>query len=76
MMQIILFTARHPKDDGRLYFQSVHISRGGGGPRSQIFLGWESQVSDFSGGGHPRSQIFLGGVPGLRFFFGGGSWSQ
>ena len=25
-----IFTARHPKDDGRLYFQSVHISGGGG----------------------------------------------
>ena len=71
-------TAHHPKDDGRLYFQSVHISGGGvpglrffrGVPRSQIFLGGSQiQVSDLGGG--PRSQIFFGGVPGLRFFRGG-----
>ena len=26
-----MFTARHPKDGGRLYFQSVHTCGGGGG---------------------------------------------
>ena len=36
----LIITARHSKDDGRLYFQSVHISGGGGRvPRSQIFGG-------------------------------------
>ena len=74
----ILITARHPKDDGRLYFQSVHISGGGvpgpslrsrgGGPRSQIFQGAGPRSQIFQGGG-PRSQIF-GGVPGLRFSAG------
>ena len=57
----ILVTARHRKDDGRLYFQSVHISGGGGrGPRS-----W-SQIW----GGVPVSDFF-GGVPSLRFWGGG-----
>ena len=65
-MKIPLFD---PKDDGRLYFQSVHIS-GGGSPRSQSQIQGGSQVSDFSGGvpglrffgeGSPRSQIFFGG---------------
>ena len=81
-----IFTARHPKDDGRLYFQSVHISGGGGRfpglrffgkgvPGLRFFQGG-SQVSDFSGG-VPRSQIFLGeGVPGLRFFWGGSQVSD
>ena len=51
-----IITARHPKDDGRLYFQSVHIS-GGGGPRSQIFPGGGVPGLRFSGGGGgPRSQ--------------------
>ena len=76
LTQNFFITARHPKDDGRLYFQSVHIS-GRGGPRSQIF--WRgSQVSDFLGwvpglrfsGGFPVSD-FSGGVPGLRFLWGG-----
>ena len=76
----VLITARPPKDDGRLYFQSVHIS--GGGPRSQIFLGGFpglrffgggggcSQVSDFFGGAQV-SDFFWGGPPGLRFSGGG-----
>ena len=62
----VIFTTRHPKDDRRLYFQSVHISGG-------------VLVSDFQGG-VSRSQIlgrvpgfrFSGGVPGLRFLGGGG----
>ena len=37
----LIFTARHPKDDGRLYFQSVHISGGG------------SQVPVSDPGGYP-----------------------
>ena len=37
-----VITARHPKDDGRLYFQSVHISGGGGipGPGLKSGGGW------------------------------------
>ena len=73
-----LVTARHPKDDGRLYFQSVHISgggvpgpglRSGGGSQSQIFGG--VPVSDFWGGPGLR---FLGGY--LVSDFRGGSRSQ
>ena len=56
----LFITARHPKDDGRLYFQSVHISGGGGSQVPVSDLGGGSQVSDFWGGG----------VPGLRFWGG------
>ena len=82
-----IFTTRHPKDDGRLYFQSVHISGGGsqvpvsdlgGGSRSQIWGGGPSLR--FLGG--TQSQIFRG-VPSLRYlggpsplFLGGGYPSQ
>ena len=73
-----IFTARHPKDDRRLYFQSVDISGGVPGPGLRSggvpglrFLGGvsrsqifqgEYQVSDFQGG--TWSQI-LGRVPSL-----------
>ena len=87
MQNELLVTARHPKDDGRLYFQSVHISGGwvgvpgpglrsggGGVPVSDFRGGGSVPVSDFGGG--IRSQIFGGGgLPGLRFS-GGGTWSQ
>ena len=74
-----IITARHPKDDGRLYFQSVHISGGGvPGPRSQIFGGVPGLR--FLGGGAPGLRFSGGsqvsdfwGVPGLRFSGGGGS---
>ena len=64
----------------------------GGDPRSQIFGGKGSQVSDFWGGsqvsdfrgGSQVSDFFCGGIPGLRFLrggprsqiFGGGPRSQ
>ena len=50
---IVIFTARHLKDDRRLYFQSVHIL-GGGSQVSDFSRG--SQVSDFSGGGFGLSK--------------------
>ena len=38
MQEDFLVTARHPKDGGRLYFQSVH-TYGGGGTTSQVWVG-------------------------------------
>ena len=42
----------HPKDDGRLYFQSVHICRGGGCTPPQVWVG-----------GDTPSQVWVGGTP-------------
>ena len=53
------FYRPHPKDDGRLYYQSVHTCGGGGTP---------SQVS--VRGGTP-SQVQVGGVPHPRSRCGG-----
>ena len=56
MMKPTLVAARHPKDDGRLHFQSVHISRGRGVgvPGLRFFRG-----------GVPGLRFFCGGGPGL-----------
>ena len=68
----LIFTARVRTYDGRLCFHRC-VSVQGGGPRSQIFGGGGSQVSDFWRGG-PRSQIFRGGLRSQ--IFGGGPRSQ
>ena len=50
------FTARHPKDDGTLYFQSVHIS-GGGGVRGLRFFGGVPGLRFFLGGSQVRGLL-------------------
>ena len=61
----ILYYRPHPKDDGRLYFQSVHTWGGGspgpgrGGTRSQITGG----VPSLRSGGVPSLRSGGGGYP-------------
>ena len=61
----------HPKDDGRLYFQSVHISWGGGVPGLR-FLGrliqpWMGGGGGGGGTGEGVGGQGEGGILGLRF---------
>ena len=70
----------HPKDDGRLYFQSVHTC--GGGTRSSLGRGGGYPIQPWTGGdtrsnlgwgGYPI-QPWMGGVP--QPWMGGGTWSS
>ena len=61
---VVVFTARHPKDGGRLYFQSVHTCGGGGDTPSQVWVGGYP-ISGLGRGGTP-SQVQVGGVPHPR----------
>ena len=56
------FYRPHPKDDGRLYFQSVHTCGGGGGTPSQVWVG----VYPISGLGRGVRHLRSGGVRHLR----------